>query len=498
MGTSRGRFTAARLAAKSASSGQILIPPRETVAKGNEPIAAQGAYGLVRVTVVGFDLDRAPFLSFPRRAEFWDWILREGGTNLTSLQSNKPREFGSTDDEDQFSLAMRMHGDAFEGVPVVSFGWVAVLIVLYILLIGPVEYFVLKRVLGRLELTWITFPIIVLTVSLAAYYSAYSIKGRDLKINKLDVVEVDPASGRVYGTTWCTIFSPRTDTYTIGVTPGENWGATEPGTEVSWSGSPRGGRASLMRRKYSYHSDSGAIADGLDQVPVQVWSTKSFRANWSSRVDPNAADALAKSDLYHPVGDRQAVVGSFTLNLPVPLLSDCVLLYGGQAMPLSGGTIRTGERIQLVWEKAIPATQWLQKESRLTEVLARVKGGAAPAQQAGPAGAAPPTLSSTSLPLLGILFHEASMQHGEGIVPQNSSLRRFDQTWRLAESHRNEVILVGRAVLPVGQGEETLAGPAAASRLWLKGLPGTGEREPMPRGSTGRQETWVRVYLPVR
>ena len=78
-------------------------------------------------------------------------------------------------------------------MPVVSFGWVALLIVLYILLIGPVEYFFLKRVLGRLELTWITFPIIVLTVSLAAYFTAYALKGRDLKVNKIDVVDVDPA-----------------------------------------------------------------------------------------------------------------------------------------------------------------------------------------------------------------------------------------------------------------------------------------------------------------
>ena len=67
------------------------------------------------------------------------------------------------------------------------------LIVLYILLIGPIEYFFLKRVLGRLELTWITFPIIVLTVSLAAYFTAYSLKGRDLRVNKIDVVDVDPA-----------------------------------------------------------------------------------------------------------------------------------------------------------------------------------------------------------------------------------------------------------------------------------------------------------------
>ena len=46
----------------------------------------------------------------------------------------------------------------YEGVPVISFGWVALFILLYILLIGPVDYLFLKKVLSRLELTWITFP----------------------------------------------------------------------------------------------------------------------------------------------------------------------------------------------------------------------------------------------------------------------------------------------------------------------------------------------------
>src|SRR5205807_1480527 len=137
-------------------------------------------------------------------------------------------------------------------------GWLAILIVLYILLIGPIEYYFLKRVLGRLELTWITFPNIVLTVSLAAYFSAYSIKGRELKVNKLDVIDIDPAGERVYGTTVFTIFSPRIDEYTLAVTPGAGWAtSTEPiGTVVSWVGAPGGGRASLLRRRYDYHSDA--------------------------------------------------------------------------------------------------------------------------------------------------------------------------------------------------------------------------------------------------
>ncbi|MBA4192123.1 MAG: hypothetical protein C0467_29450 [Planctomycetaceae bacterium] len=501
LGQKGATFPVANLLAKADRSARILMPLPDPTSPAKEIIAGQSAFGLGKVTVIGLDLDRAPFTEFPSRPEFWDWVLYEGGANRASGGDGKARPTtGSlTEDEDEAAVALRTHIDTFDGVPVVSFGWVAMLIVFYILLIGPVEYYFLKRVLGRLELTWITFPIIVLTVSLAAYFSAYSLKGRDLKINKIDLVDVDPASGRVYGTTWFTVFSPRIDTYTIGVTPGDGWGDTEPGTAVSWVGAPRGGRASLLRRKYSYHTDAASVADGLEKVPVQVWGTKSFGANWSGGFNATAPTAIVRSELLHPPGDANAVIGSFTLNLPTPVLSDCVLFYAGQAYPLPGGTVRPGEVVRPVWDKLVPAAQWLQKEGGLTELLRR-----APNFSAGPGGPKPvapqPGTAATAfgvLPPWGILFHEAALSHGEGVIPRNASLRRLDQSWRLNPDNRSEVILVGRVVTPAGSpAEEALSGPDSASRLWLRELPGSGPRTPIP--GTGRQETWVRVYLPIR
>ena len=85
--------------------------------------------------------------------------------------------------------------EQFPGVRLIPFGWVAFFIFLYILLIGPGDYFFLKKVLKRMELTWITFPTIVVTVSLLAYYAAYLFKGNDLLVNQVDVVDVDQVDG---------------------------------------------------------------------------------------------------------------------------------------------------------------------------------------------------------------------------------------------------------------------------------------------------------------
>ncbi|HEV3435819.1 MAG TPA: hypothetical protein VG122_00575, partial [Gemmata sp.] len=504
LGLKTGVFPVANLVPKTDRPAQVLIPTRDRLKdREKDVLAAQAPYGLGRVTVLGFDLDRPPFTEFTQRAEFWDWVLREGGANRASAGSEgkpKPGTTGPTEEEDEVAVALRTHIDTFDGIPVVSFGWVAILIVLYILLIGPIEYFFLKRVLGRLELTWITFPIIVLTVSLAAYFTAYSLKGRDLKINKLDVIDVDPTSHRVYGTTWFTIFSPRIETYTLGVTPGEGWSAeSEPtGTTVNWVGAPRGGRASLLRRSYRYHAGE----DGLEKVPIQVWSTKSFVANWSGDFDPTTPRAMIESHLQHPPADPSGVIGTFVNRLPIPVLRDCVAFYAGQAYPLPGGTIRSGETVRLVFDKGTLASQWLQKESRLEEILRRVptyveRPGAAKVVVQQPASLGGQIAFDSSFPFWGVFFHESALTYGEGVIPRNASLRWLDQSWRLDPANRNEVILIGRAAPISGSAEETLSGPSVPSQLWLKGLPGTGEaRTPIP--GTGRQETWVRVYLPVR
>jgi len=502
------RFKTARLVPKPERPARILIPPPERRAEKEEIIAGQWAYGLGRVTVVGFDLDQAPFAEFSHRAEFWDWVLRTGGANRASVGSEgkpKPGAGTLTEEEDELAVALRTHGDTFVGLPVVSFGWIAFLIVLYILLIGPIEYFFLKRVLGRLELTWITFPIIVATVCVAAYLSAYGLKGRDLKINKLDVVDIDPVSQGIYGTTWFTIFSPRIDDYTLAVTPGEGW-SKEKGAfsaPLSWIGSPRGGRASLLRRHYQYHLDEAGFVDGLEKVPVQVWSTKSFMANWSAGIaathfDPDPNDPVNRP-LEHPRDPAlsSGVTGTFVNRLPIPALTDCVAFYGGQAYPIPGGTILSGETVRVVFDSGVPASEWLKKEGKLDDLLMRTPSGTnrpGAAKAAGPQAGAATQLGP--LPLLGLLFHESSLTYGEGVIPRNASLRRLDQSWRLSPDNLSEVIIVGRVTLPIGSAEETLCGPSSPSRLWIRGLPESGTRTPIP--GSGRQETWVRIYLPVK
>jgi hypothetical protein len=118
--------------------------------------------------------------------------------NAGGTSSGAARSFynsGVTDLASQLRVAL----EQFPRVKLIPFGWVAFLIFLYILAIGPGDYLFLKRVVKRMELTWLTFPAIVIGVSLLAYYAAYRLKGDDLLINKIDVVDVDQVSGLTRG-----------------------------------------------------------------------------------------------------------------------------------------------------------------------------------------------------------------------------------------------------------------------------------------------------------
>src|SRR5207249_4321825 len=122
------------------------------------------------------------------------------------------------------------------------------------------------KVFKRLEWTWITFPTVVLLVSVIAYFTAYALKGNDLKINKIDLIDLDmrtdlDAAQRTrkayaHGTAWFTILSPRIQNYTVGIEPalrawGDKGAAGLSGVEVSWLGRPEAAGMGGMGRQRS-------------------------------------------------------------------------------------------------------------------------------------------------------------------------------------------------------------------------------------------------------
>ncbi len=458
--------------------------------RAQRPIVVQGSYGLGRVLLVGFDLDSRPFAEWSGYRPFWQKI--DGMLAPRTLRPRVDGPGGPVDPTRNTSSslhgALRTQLETFAEIPVISFSWVALFILFYILLVGPIDYFILKRLFKRLELTWITFPLIVIVVSVLAYLGAYYSKGDDLRVNKVDLVQIDlhpKNSPQVYGTTWFSLFSPRINTYTLGIEPSPAW--TEPagertgrtGTVVSPLAQPeqaaRIGSQGLFPQPYDYAPD----AAGLKRMPIPVWSSRAFVANWhapAKKGSPPIAADLARSRI-----EAALVQGTITNNLDAPL-ENAVVFFEGKMYPL--GTLAPGEtrRAEQVLERGNGQERGQWKDGTLFRGDFRTAG---------------PNIDT----IKSLLFPELT---GEGF---NSGLRRYDQSWRLnvqpehrarpTPNYRPEVILVGRLAMTRGRGATLNEAPATPSRLWLGDLPTPGQTPPTLEGGLD-QETYVRVFIPVR
>lgn len=486
---------------------------------GTKPLAVQAPYGQGRVTVIAFDPDRPPAADWGKRHQFWENLVNQAGYLMPAATNKREDRWSRSQTDDAYSAQLQGSLDFFEGVPVVSFGWVALFILIYIVLIGPVDYFFLKKVVRRLEWTWVTFPIMVVTVSAGAYFAAYALKGKDLKINKVDVVDVDLAGRRVDGNTWFTLFSPRIQNYTIGLEPAGPadgqpgpWTPADPSdaarnTVLSWQGlvtnsyGRGGGGGLLMSKTYQYQStidptdpNRDLYASGLEKVPIQVWTSKAFHAQWAAPLDPATPPVSADLRLGRSENRNEDILlGTLTNNLPVGQFTDAALVFKGKVFDLDAVWPTGVERpISHSTSGGKDLGEWLRNKGAAAVMVPNVNS---------PGGPTAGTPSNPKFPLWGILFADAVAEAQRQNVP-NASLRKLDQSWRVGPDHSEQAMLVLR--IPTQDGvkegrsaEDMTRDPVSPSRLWLGDLPTGGGRRPAVAG-TLKQETYVRVFIPVK
>jgi hypothetical protein len=439
------------------------------------PLVVRGPYGFGLVTLVAVDVDQKPFSDWPDRALFWvkAFDLRRLATESTGTSvrisggGRRLYQSGVSDLATQLRAAL----EQFPGVKLIPFGWVAFFIFLYILLIGPGDYLFLKKVVKRMELTWVTFPVIVVTVSLVAYFAAYMVKGRELRVNKVDVVDVDQGSGLSRGSSFVNLFSPQNRDYDVSVQPlpldrspagGAAEATTAPGgrppagTEVlmSWLGVPEpgfGGMGNSGRMGFGgggYASQPMGASEKLDGVRIPIWSTKLLSGRWFG-----PAPALVDSDLIPAGTDR--LVGTVTNRMDVPL-EDAIVAYGKHVYQLGKVAPRASVRVEL------------SQDRQLAGLLGSLAKNYLPGNDFNSSGR---RIARADL-LLALMFHDSQATAGGDRPMASNPLHYLDLTGQLA---LNRPMLVARVDRP-------------AATLVLENAPTPPKVE---------QTTMIRVILPL-
>ncbi|MFO0904712.1 MAG: hypothetical protein U0939_17025 [Pirellulales bacterium] len=295
--------------------------PEGGLSGGDHPIVVRYPIGLGQATLVTLDIDQPPLSDWSGRTRVLSRILQRGRERAKEAGSDQMGQVSHLGFDD---LTGQLRGalDQYAGVTVVAFSWVATLLVVYVLLIGPGDYFFV-RLIGRPHWTWLTLAATIAVFVVVAYALSARWKEPRLRMNSVQIVDYDADSQLERGTGWFNLYSPRSDRYALDLSPAESQGDDV----LGWQGLPGRGLGGLSASNVStlledlYHVDLHAPS-AVRELPIQVGATKSLSARWHRPWKFDSKDNRLTS-----VSLDEQLQGDFRNPVPVRL-TDWFLLYG--------------------------------------------------------------------------------------------------------------------------------------------------------------------------
>jgi hypothetical protein len=181
-----------------------LIAGRTLASVGDQVVAAERPYGAGSVTLIGFD----PTV---------DWIARTDTSGNLWRRLLPARTGGGLTFSDDNLLVNAVSQLPTLALPPIT-GLLALLIA-YILLIGPVNYLILKR-LDRREWAWVTMPALIVVFAAGAYAYGAALRGSDVIVNEIAIVRGAPGATEGAAQAYLGVFSPTRSVYQLTVPGG--------------------------------------------------------------------------------------------------------------------------------------------------------------------------------------------------------------------------------------------------------------------------------------
>jgi hypothetical protein len=282
------------------ASGQ-LRDGKVLIGDSNTPLAIDGTRGRGRVTVLTFSPEREPFVSWKNRKWFW--------SKLAEVKSD------AFLNPNAMVVANRLSSDGIframietKQVRKLPLGWLLALLVAYLVVIGPLDQYWLKKI-NRQMLTWVTFPCYVVFFSALIYFIGFHLRAGELEWNELNVVDILPDNDRAVlrGQTYISIYSPNNAHYQLA---GNQKFASLRGEYLgNFGGNQEGSRATVDQTGNNFHADAF----------VPVWTSELFVSDWvepsalpldmTVRPGNNGWEVTVNNGLNHALPGLRAVLG---------------------------------------------------------------------------------------------------------------------------------------------------------------------------------------------
>ncbi len=305
----------ARLEGPAEAEGQEQNSSSET---NGLPLIVEQSVGAGYVDFIALDLSQSPFDAWAGLTDFAKRLLSPGAAWPQHLPPDvSPRQMSDS------QLARALTNLPALDLPSVRF--VGLLLIGYIVLVGPVNYFFL-RWRDRLAWAWVTIPALTLTFSGLAYGLGFSQRGSDIIVNQISVIELGPAGEAVQGRTYVGVFSPSRRAYDIEIGAGTLIRPLGEGYDP-WSGSVNTpGVMSVVQAE-------PAQVRGLS---VNQWSMQSFVAETVPAESPGLVSQMtADRESLHGRLENQ---GGFTWQ-------DVVVIFNGRFQKL--GDLAPGQTAEI-------------------------------------------------------------------------------------------------------------------------------------------------------
>ena len=202
------------LAIKSAAQVPVAgFAPRQgqpLVSVESKPVLVSGSKGRGLVTAIAFNPEREPFKSWKDKGWFW---AKVAGIPDNLLRKTDVHVWGGRAIDAVFGAMIETR--QVRKLPV---GVLLLLLLVYLLVIGPIDRWWLKKI-NRPMLTWVTFPAYVLLFSVLIYYIGFRLRAGNSEWTELHVVDIYPRSGDALlrGRTFASVYSPANNTYPVAI-----------------------------------------------------------------------------------------------------------------------------------------------------------------------------------------------------------------------------------------------------------------------------------------
>ncbi len=284
-------------------------------------------YGNGTVVLTTFDYLDPNVRSWKAAPSLWRDLLR---CNPTRISPRRTLAINAQDAQTGMQpLADAMAGKQATNAPPMLV--VTIFLAAYLILLVPVSYFILKK-LDKRELAWFTSPLLILGFTVISYLIAVSIKGGDLTVNRVVVLETIAGSDQVAGYGQMTLYSPRRAGYDISMAP-----TTDPNSPFRTliPAEVLAGGAAGLTGDLTVDLDTTAMLRGAE---VRLWDKRSFDT-------PVAVNLGGTVEAKTQMVDSQNVQVTVT-NKTRYTLQDCMLVSGGQANGI--GSLAPGDSKQQI------------------------------------------------------------------------------------------------------------------------------------------------------